>query len=129
MRVLETVLYAEDLVAAREFYTGILGLEEIMFDPERDIFLRCEGSVLIIFKASKTIVPDAGVPPHGTTGAGHTAFASTPEELEQWNRKLTESGVEIIQTINWKNGAKSIYFRDPAGNILEFATPNLWGIE
>lgn len=129
MRVLETVLYAEDLVAAREFYTGILGLEEIMFDPERDIFLRCEGSVLIIFKASKTIVPDAGVPPHGTTGAGHTAFASTLEELEQWNRKLTESGVEIIQTINWKNGAKSIYFRDPAGNILEFATPNLWGIE
>ena len=128
MRVLESIHYAEDRVAARAFYVGILGLEEIMFDPERDLFLRCEGSVLILFKASKTVIPDAGVPPHGTVGAGHLAFSASPEELVAWEAKLTSNGVEIIERIAWKNGAQSIYFRDPAGNILEFATPNLWGM-
>jgi hypothetical protein len=51
MRVLESVLYAEDLVAARQFYVDILALEEIMFDENRDLFLRCEGSVVILFTA------------------------------------------------------------------------------
>ena len=129
MRVLESVLYAEDLVAAREFYVGILGLEEIMFDPDRDLFLRCDRSVLIIFKASRTVIADSGVPGHGTVGAGHLAFASTEEGIETWRARLAENSVEIIDEIRWKNGAHSIYFRDPAGNILEFATPDLWGME
>ena len=127
MRVLESVLYSEDLVAARNFYVNILGLEEIMFDVDRDLFLRCEGSVLIIFKASRTKIQDSDVPAHGTVGAGHLAFASSKEGIEMWRKKLSNNKVEIIEAITWKNGAESIYFKDPAGNILEFATPNLWG--
>jgi len=127
MHILETCLYAEDLDAARAFYEGLLGLEVLIFDPARDIFLRCDGSMLIIFKASKTIVADAGVPGHGTTGPGHMAFSATRDEIETWRVKLGAAGVSIIQEIDWPKGAKSIYFRDPAGNILEFATRDLWG--
>lgn len=126
MRILETILYAEDLEAARSFYVGLLGLEEIIFDPERDLFLKLDGSVLIIFKASRTVIADSGVPPHGTTGIGHAAFAATEPEIEAWKERLESSNVPIIEEIRWKNGAKSIYFCDPAGNVLEFATPNLW---
>lgn len=129
MRVLESVLYAEDLVAARIFYTKILGLEEISFDAERDLFLRCEGSVLIIFRASKTMIHDSSVPPHGTVGSGHLAFASTEEGIETWRNHLAANNIEIVNEIQWRNGAHSIYFEDPAANILEFATPNLWGLE
>ena len=128
MKVLETVLYAEDLVAARSFYIDILGLEEISFDHERDLFMRCDGSVLIIFKASRTKIHDSIVPPHGTIGAGHLAFSATEDEIEVWRTKLKAKSIEIIDEILWKNGAHSIYFKDPAGNILEFATPSLWGI-
>jgi len=128
MRILETVLYAEDLDAARRFYVGLLGLEEISFDPDRDLFLKCENGVLILFKASKTLVTDAGVPGHGTTGAGHMAFSATHQELDQWTQRLESKGVSIVQHKTWRNGARSIYFLDPAGNILEFATPDLWGI-
>ena len=99
-----------------------------MFDPDRDLFLRCDRSVLIIFKASRTVISDSGVPPHGAVGAGHLAFASTEEGIETWRARLAENSVEIIDEIRWKNGAHSIYFRDPAGNILEFATPDLWGM-
>ncbi|HLK14831.1 MAG TPA: VOC family protein [Fimbriimonadaceae bacterium] len=129
MHVLESVLYAEDLEAARTFYTGLLGMPEISYDPARDLFLRCDHSVLIIFKASKTRINDAGVPPHGTDGAGHLAFSAFYDELEAWKRKLEAAGVEIVKEITWQNGAKSFYFKDPAGNILEFATPNLWGFD
>ena len=30
--------------------------------------------------------------------------------------------------VTWPNGARSIYFRDPAGNSLECAEPGLWSI-
>lgn len=127
MKVLETVLYAEDLTAARSFYVDFLGLQEISFDVERDLFIRCDGSVLIIFKASRTKIHDSIVPPHGTVGAGHLAFSATEQEIETWRTKLAKHEIEIIEDIRWKNGAHSIYFKDPAGNILEFATPSLWG--
>ncbi len=126
MRVLESVLYAEDLEAARAFYTGVLGLEEISYDPARDLFLRCEGSVLIIFRASATRIANAGVPPHGTDGCGHLAFSAAAAEIETWRGRLEAADVPVVQEIHWRNGARSIYFHDPAGNILEFATPDLW---
>lgn len=128
MRILESVLYAEDLAAARAFYVGVLGLAEISFDAERDLFLRCENGVLIVFKASKTRVADAGVPAHGAVGAGHLAFAASDEEIEAWRGRLSDAGVPIVKEIEWPDGATSIYFKDPAGNILEFATPRLWGL-
>jgi catechol 2,3-dioxygenase-like lactoylglutathione lyase family enzyme len=108
---------------------AFLGLEVVTFEAERHVFFRCDDSVLILFKASKTVVPDAHVPPHGTTGAGHLAFRASTDGLGEWKNRLTESGVPVIDEVDWGNGAKSIYFKDPAGNILEFATPNLWGFE
>ena len=27
---------------------------------------------------------------------------------------------------DWPNGARSLYFRDPAGNSVEIAEPRLW---
>jgi catechol 2,3-dioxygenase-like lactoylglutathione lyase family enzyme len=126
MRILETVLYAEDLEAARHFYVGLLGLEELSFDAERDLFLKCRDAILILFKASKTVIPDAGIPPHGTVGIGHMAFGVSHSELEEWSLKLAEVGIEVTQDKAWANGARSLYFQDPAGNVLEFATTDLW---
>ncbi len=126
MRILETTLYGENLEDLHSFYTQVLGLQVISYDPQRNLFLRLEDSVLIVFKASKTIVPDAGIPPHGAQGAGHIAFQATRVELDKWKTDLIDKGVPVIQEVTWANGALSIYFRDPAGNILEIATRDLW---
>jgi catechol 2,3-dioxygenase-like lactoylglutathione lyase family enzyme len=126
MRILETALYAEDLRAARQFYVERLGLEEVSFDPDRDLFLRVGDAMLIIFRASRTLIHDSGVPPHGSTGPGHMAFGVSREELDAWEARLGDLDVPIIEVVEWRNGAKSIYFKDPAGNILEFATTDLW---
>ena len=129
MRILETVLYAEDLHAARHFYVELLGLEAISFNPERSLFLRLSGSVLIVFRAAKSIIPDAGVPPHGCSGPGHMAFSAGPGDIDSWRLRLQAANVKILQEITWENGARSLYFPDPAGNVLEFAEPLLWDIE
>ncbi|MEQ1932330.1 MAG: VOC family protein [Fimbriimonadaceae bacterium] len=128
MRILESVIYAENLAVARDFYANTLGLEVISYDETRSLFLRLEDSVFIVFKASQTIIPDRQVPAHGATGTCHAAFAAGDAEIENWKRRLTETGVEIIKEIEWQSGDKSIYFCDPAGNVLEFATPSLWDL-
>jgi len=48
--------------------------------------------------------------------------------LENQRRKLQESGVAIEQEVEWPRGGKSIYLRDPAGNLVELVTPGVWGL-
>jgi catechol 2,3-dioxygenase-like lactoylglutathione lyase family enzyme len=131
--VLETVLYCPDLDAAREFYTGVLGLELAAAQTERHVFLRCGDGMLLLFNpehTSRVAVPIAGtvVPLHGGRGPGHMAFRATREEIARWRGHLQEHGVAVETEIEWPGGGRSLYFRDPAGNSLEFATPELWGL-
>jgi len=34
--------------------------------------------------------------------------------------------VAVEADFEWPGGGRSIYFRDPAGNCLEFAEPRIW---
>jgi catechol 2,3-dioxygenase-like lactoylglutathione lyase family enzyme len=68
------------------------------------------------------------VPPHGTTGDGHLCFAATAAEIDAWRKRLGEAGVAIEAEVEWPKGGRSIYFRDPSGNSLEFAEPRIWGM-
>ncbi|MCV0394999.1 MAG: VOC family protein [Rhizobiaceae bacterium] len=131
--VLESALYAEDLDAAEAFYGGVLGLEKIARVGNRHVFFRCGGGVVLIFNPAETIVPPAPdaklpVPPHGTTGDGHLCFAASADEIEAWRSHLAGKGVSIEAEFEWPQGGRSIYFRDPAGNSLEFAEPRIWGL-
>lgn len=134
MRVLESALYAENLDETAAFYETILGLERIVAVPGRHVFLRLRDSVLLIFRPSATSQPPAPdarlpVPPHGTKGEGHLCFGATAEEICEWYQRLESAGVEIEADFEWPQGGRSIYFRDPAGNSIEFAEPRIWGIE
>ncbi len=129
--ILETVLYAGDLDAAERFFGGILGLEKIARDPVRHVFFRCGDQMLLIFNPDETERPAAAgqsVPVHGARGAGHVCFSASAEEIEAWSRHLVGLGVEIETDLVWPKGGRSIYFRDPAGNCLEFAEPRIWGL-
>jgi catechol 2,3-dioxygenase-like lactoylglutathione lyase family enzyme len=125
-RIFETVLYAEDLTAAERFYHKALGLEVIERGNVAVVFRCCE-AVLIIFDPRKSAAPDRGVPLHGTTGVGHVAFAAKSEDLPAWREQLRQAGVSIEREVDWDEGGCSIYFRDPAGNVVELAPPTIWG--
>jgi catechol 2,3-dioxygenase-like lactoylglutathione lyase family enzyme len=129
--ILETVLYAADLDAVEAFYGGTLGLERIARAADRHVFFRCEGQVLLIFNPGETVKPPPPgalpVPPHGATGPGHVCFKASAAEIRGWRAKLEAAGVPIEADFEWPQGGRSIYFRDPAGNCLEFAEPRIWG--
>lgn len=130
--VLESALYAADLDAAEAFYEGVLGLEKIRREGDRHVFFRCGEGVVLIFNPAETRKPPApgklAVPPHGSEGAGHLCFRAEGAELDRWRARLEAAGVEIESTVDWPQGGRSIYFRDPAGNSLEFAEPRIWGL-
>ncbi len=130
--ILETALYASDLDAAQTFYQDILGLEMITRVGNRHVFFRLQSGVLLIFnpdeteeKTSNTALP---VPAHGARGPGHLGFAATRAQIDMWRDRLRAHGVEIEAEFDWPGGARSLYFRDPAGNSLEFVEPRLWGV-
>jgi len=130
--VLETVLYARDLAAAEAFYRDVLGLQPFASVAGRHLFYRCGDQVLLIFNSEATRVPPAPdalpVPPHGMEGEGHVCFRASAGEIDAWRQRLEGKGVAIEADFEWPKGGRSIYFRDPAGNCLEFAEPRIWGL-
>ena len=131
--ILESALYVTDLGAAEAFYTDVLGLEVIAKAEGRHVFFRCGQGVLLLFNAEATRHPPSPgaklpVPPHGTVGEGHLCFAATPDEIDQWKTALTRRGIEIEADFEWPSEGRSIYFRDPSGNSIEFAEPRIWGL-
>jgi catechol 2,3-dioxygenase-like lactoylglutathione lyase family enzyme len=131
--ILESALYVGDLDAAEAFYRDVLGLGLITRVDGRHVFFRCGEGVLLLFSAEATEIPPAPdarlpVPPHGARGPGHLCFAASAEEIETWRARLAGQGVAIEADFEWPNGGRSIYFRDPSGNSLEFAEPRIWGL-
>jgi catechol 2,3-dioxygenase-like lactoylglutathione lyase family enzyme len=55
-------------------------------------------------------------------------FAATSEEIAAWRSRLEAAGHGIEADFEWPQGGRSIYFRDPAGNSVEFAEPRIWGL-
>ena len=126
-RVLETILYVDDLEAAARFYGEVLGLELDSRQPGLFAFFKCGPSMLLLFE------PEAAsrgrtVPAHGAHGPGHACFAVAEAALDGWRQRLEAAGVAIEQAVAWPRGGRSFYFRDPAGNSLELATPRIWGL-
>lgn len=125
-RVLETCLYVDDLIAAEEFYSRILGIPAFSRVKNRHVFFRCGPGMLLLFNPEQTAQASGDVPTHGAHGPGHVAFALPLEKFEAGREHLLQQGVAIEAEITWPSGGRSIYFRDPAGNSLEFATPQMW---
>ncbi len=126
--ILETSLYVDDLSAAEVFYTDVLGLAFASRQPRRHVFLRCGQQMLLLFDPRASAQAGNETPSHGAEGAGHVAFSVEESELNDWRLHLKECGVKIERDFAWPQGGRSIYFRDPAGNSLELATPSIWGV-
>ena len=125
-RIFETVLYAEDLAAVERFYRDAVGLE-VIGRGDLCVVFRCCGGILLIFDPRKSGASGRDVPSHGTSGAGHIAFAAKPQDLDAWREQLRTAGISIEREVDWDEGGRSLHFRDPAGNVVELAPPTIWG--
>ncbi len=127
-QVLETCLYVDDLPTAVGFYRRVLGLELFSEVTGRHAFFRCGRGVFLLFNSQATSRPGGPVPAHGAHGAGHVAFAMEQGEIAAWRDRLMQQDVAIEAEVEWPGGGYSLYFRDPAGNSLELATPATWAV-
>lgn len=127
--VLETAVYVDDMERAKEFYEGTLMLA-VMFHDERMRAYKVGRSAFLVFRRGasdkNTVMKIGNIPAHDGNGPLHMAFAIAADELDAWENLLDEHGVAIEGRVQWPKGGTSIYFRDPDGNLLEFATPGLW---
>ena len=132
--ILEIALYADDLRAAERFYGEVLGLQLVRREAGQFLFYRCGNQMLLIFRPDvSNRRPLMGarlpVPPHGARGPGHLCFRMHAEDFPRWLAHLRLHRVRSEADFQWPGGARSVYFRDPAGNSLEFAEPRLWPME
>lgn len=130
-RVLETSVYVKDLERAAVFYEDVLGLAPVHTTDRMRAYDVQGQSILLLFiegGTTEAIENEGGtIPPHDASAGMHIAFSCTMEELADWDSRLSTEGVAIEGRMNWMRGGKSIYFRDPDGNLLEIAAgPGLW---
>jgi catechol 2,3-dioxygenase-like lactoylglutathione lyase family enzyme len=129
-RVLETSLYCDDLAATARFYQDVVGLG-VHFCDARVVALDASGStVLLLFARGGSRMgatsAEGTIPGHDGSGPAHVAFAVDAGELPAWEARLAAAGVAIESRIAWARGGRSVYFRDPEGHSVEFATPGVW---
>jgi catechol 2,3-dioxygenase-like lactoylglutathione lyase family enzyme len=144
-------LVCKDMKRTVDFYTGVLGMPLI-----KTINLPGEGGQHFFFDVGNGDAlaffwfPDAPDSVPGVThpahmiGKGplttahasmnHIAFNISPDRIDEYQKKLTEAGVECTQVVNHDDSprqasptltpttfVRSIYFNDPDGIMLEFA--------
>ena len=51
----------------------------------------------------------------------HVAWATEPDEIEEWQRQVTAAGAQATPIID-RNYFRSVYFREPSGVLCELAT-------
>jgi catechol 2,3-dioxygenase-like lactoylglutathione lyase family enzyme len=125
VRLYETVLYAADVPATARWYANVLGLRLVDGPDELAAAFRLEdGGVLLVFDPERASKPGRPVPSHGTSGAGHVAFAV--ESLAEWEERFRGLGVEVELDKEWQQGGRSLYVRDPAGNSVELVAGDIW---
>jgi catechol 2,3-dioxygenase-like lactoylglutathione lyase family enzyme len=130
-KIVETSIYSSNLKKMKEFYVDKLGLEFVSEQKGRHIFLETDTNMLLIFNYEVTATEKETN--HGATTPPsmiHIAFEIGSEEYENAKKFLVESNILIEKEIEWENSIKSrsIYFRDPADNLVEFITKNYWGV-
>jgi len=112
-----TILFARDLPAMRRFY------QEVMrFPIHRELGPRWiehrVGSNFLVLTERGLMFDDAATP----TGAlsVQLAFRVSPAEVDRCAAELTAAGVAIVgQPIDQPWGHRTLFFRDPDGNVLE----------
>jgi catechol 2,3-dioxygenase-like lactoylglutathione lyase family enzyme len=132
----ETCIYSSDLVKMKDFYVNILGLEFVSEEEDRHVFLKAGQNMLLIFNPNKTLANDtsntAQLPAHGAFAPPsiiHFALEIEKENYGAAKHILNEKNVKIEKEVTWEKGTNSIYFRDPAGNLVEIITPGSWPVD
>lgn len=117
----------------KDFYVNRLGLDLVSEEEGRHVFLKAGKSMLLIFNPENTRISTNNIfPAHGAItppSSIHFALEIEQVDYEAAGNILIQNEIPIEKELSWDSGGKSIYFRDPVGNLVEFVTKGQWPIE
>jgi catechol-2,3-dioxygenase len=131
-KVVETCIYSFDLARMKKFYVDILGMPIVQEEEGKLVFLQAGKSMLLVFNPDKTATDNDRLPTHGAAtppASVHFAMEIESSDYSRWKELLSKNRISIEKEVDWKGKAKSLYFRDPAGNLVELITPGEWPVE
>ncbi|MGL6127568.1 VOC family protein [Chryseobacterium artocarpi] len=112
------VLTVADIEKTVEFYTQIMGFEEVTFGDNRKA-LTFGNQKINLHQKGNEFEPKAEFP---TSGSADLCFIAETD-IHDIFEELKQKNVEIIEGIVNRTGAvgkiKSVYFRDPDQNLIE----------
>ena len=105
-------------------------------------------TVLLLFQlglTSRDLVSDRGcIPNHGPSQGivdslksassndrpnlkqHYCLAAKDPADVVQWEEWFKKKQVEVIGTMDWERGGRSVYFADPDGHVGEIGSRGIW---
>ncbi len=121
---LDTIFeWCSDVRAVRDFYGGLVGVEETHFDQER-------GWLTYQFGATQVVYLQTPNPPHQFHGWAE-AFHLTGEKVQSWVMRLEPTRFQVVsekireagyETKAPEDGQPMLFVQDPTGRTIEF-----WG--
>lgn len=119
-------LIVEDMAIARKWFVETLGLP-ISEDRGELLFVHAGADVLALKTPAMAVAkPEHGGEAIGGTKAGwqtldHYGFyASTPQEVDAFAAHIVQHGAKILKGPYDRSDGRSVYFRDPCGNVGEY---------
>ena len=113
--LVETSLVVSDLERSRSFYERVFGLTTVIADGDVVGLQLPNGTVLLLFSEF------SAHPSHHGTLTPHLRFGVPHGALQEWDRHLMMHGIVVESRVLGRDGASSLFFRDPDHNSLEVA--------
>ena len=118
-RVGHLVLRVMNLERSRKFFTEVLGFPQVGENDRGMLFFSTDVADNHHMLAIRQAKEGSGLPDPEGVGMEHVSFElGSFAELQEAYRRFKEHGVVIHHTV-YHGVAKSIYFLDPDGNLLE----------
>ena len=112
-----TVIFARDLTAMRQFYETVMEFPLLRVLSDRWIEYRVGSTTLALTTHGGRF--DDTPPEHGALSL-QLAFRVAPHEVADCAAALDAKGVALISPLtDHPFGHRTIFFRDPDGNVLE----------
>ena len=131
-KIVETCIYSSELKEIKDFYMNKLGLDFVSEENGRHVFLKAGKSMLLIFNPESTLNDSISIfPIHGAItppSIVHFALEINTADYEKWKDLLSKKQINIEKELKIGN-SRSVYLRDPSGNVFELITENAWPID
>jgi catechol-2,3-dioxygenase len=111
--ICELTLEARDMDALERFYTDALGLEVLIRDDDRIWLAAGPDARLGLWTPGEKEFGDEG------GQHVHFALAASPGTLDSLLDRLRAHGAEVSGPKEHPGGDRSVYVRDPEGNVVE----------